>query len=70
MFFRILKKDLKRKKKELFSIITLVLNENTQKGVVPDLLTPYVYKEPKNELQIIQEILKALPVQVGSPMYR
>ena len=60
----------KRKKKELFSIITLVLNENTQKGVVPDLLTPYVYKEPKNELQIIQEILKALPIQVGSPMYR
>lgn len=60
----------KRKKKELFSIITLVLNEDTQKGVVPDLLTPYVYKEPKNEFQVIQEILKALPIQVGSPMYR
>ena len=60
----------KRKKKELFSIITLVLNEDTQKGVVPDLLTPYVYKEPKNEFQVIQEILKALPIQVASPMYR
>lgn len=60
----------KRKKKDRFSIVTLVLNDNHgNKGLVPDLLTPYVYKEPKNDFQMIREIVRALPIKLGVPMY-
>ena len=60
----------KRKKKNNFSIITLVLEEDGKKGNVPELLEPYVWKEPKNELEALREIIKSLPLQLGQPFYK
>jgi len=53
----------KRIKKDKFSIITLVVDENAGKYVIPDLLKPYVWKTPKNDLDAIKEILLALPIK-------
>lgn len=54
----------KREKSERFSIITLVLkNQEGKKGSVPELLRKYVWKEPENNLQALQEIIRALPVE-------
>lgn len=55
----------KRKKKERFSIITMVLTDkNGKKGDVPDLLKRYVWKEPDSDLECLQEIIKALPIKM------
>lgn len=56
----------KRKKKERFSIITMVLTgENGERGEVPDLLKRYVWKEPDSDLECLQEIIKALPIKMA-----
>jgi len=55
----------KRKKGERFSIITLVFEEDGQKGIVPGLLKRYVWKEPRHEIVALQEIIKALPLKLG-----
>lgn len=60
----------KRKKKEKFSIITLVFEDNNVKGTVPELLKPYVWKEPKTDLEAVREIIKALPLQIGNITYK
>lgn len=60
----------KRKKGDKFSIITLVLTLNNQKGQVPALLQPYVWKEPASDLEALREILKALPVKTGMTQWR
>ncbi len=57
--------DEKNEKGDNFAIITLVFEENGQKGQVPDLLRTYVWKEPKTDLEALREIIKALPVKVG-----
>src|SRR2546427_4898452 len=45
-----------------FSIITLVLpDEKGAVGQVPDLLEPFVWKQPTTHLQGLREILRALP---------
>ncbi len=60
----------KRKKGDKFSIITLVLGDGDRKGAVPELLHRYVWKEPKNDLEALREIVKALPVQTGDVYWR
>ncbi|MDI1480371.1 toll/interleukin-1 receptor domain-containing protein [Polyangium sp. y55x31] len=55
----------KRKKGDLFSIVTLVFDQGDKKGVVPDLLRTFVWKEPTSDLEALREILKALPLKVG-----
>lgn len=60
----------KRKKREKFSIITLVFEDNGVKGTVPVLLEPYVWKEPKTDLEAVREIIRALPLQIGNIYYR
>ncbi|WP_242927367.1 toll/interleukin-1 receptor domain-containing protein [Pontibacter vulgaris] len=60
----------KRKKGERFAIITLVLGEGDKKGLVPDLLHRYVWKEPQNDLEALREVLKALPVRVGDVYWK
>lgn len=60
----------KRKKKEKFAIITLVFEEDGTKGKVPELLESYVWKEPKNDLEAIREIIKAVPLQIGNIFYK
>lgn len=60
----------KRKKGRDFSIITLVLEENGIKGNVPELLEPYVWKEPQDDLEALREVIKALPLKLGQPFYK
>ncbi len=61
----------KMEKCDRFSIITLVFTESDGKiGEVPELLKQYVWKQPCNDLEALQEIIKALPVKVGEVCYR
>ena len=61
----------KKRQEENFSIITLVFaNENGEKGIVPAMLKPYVWKEPANDLIALNEILKALPLEVGDVRFK
>lgn len=55
----------KRKKEDKFSIISLLLRgQNEQRGVVPKLLQPFVWKEPNSHLEGFYEIVRALPLKV------
>lgn len=61
----------KMNKGDKFSIITLVFSDDTGKiGEVPELLKTYVWKQPTNDLEALQEIIKALPVKLGDVRYR
>lgn len=60
----------KRKKGDRFAIVTLVLKDGDDKGVVPELLHRYVWKEPANELEALREVLKAIPVQTGDVYWK
>ena len=60
----------KRRKGTKFAIITLVYEGDGKKGQVPDLLAPYVWKEPRNDLEAIRELIRALPVKVGDVYWR
>jgi hypothetical protein len=57
----------KRKKGKRFSIITLLLEKGAQ---VPPLLSPYVWKSPATELAGFTEIMRALPIKLGSPIWK
>jgi hypothetical protein len=48
----------KRKKGDRFSIITIVFSDRKQKGKVPKLLEQYVWKEPKCQLEALDEIVR------------
>ena len=51
----------KMNKGDKFSIITLVFSDDKGKiGEVPELLKTYVWKQPTNDLEALQEIIKAL----------
>ena len=39
-------------------------------GEVPELLQEYVYKKVDDDLQGLQEIVRALPIKLGEPRYR
>lgn len=60
----------KRKKGAKFSIITLVYEADGKKGKVPDLLEPYVWKEPRNDLEALRELIRALPVRVNEVYWK
>lgn len=62
--------DQKMEKGDRFSIITLLFSADGRIGSVPDLLKTYVWKQPDNDLEAIQEIVKALPVKLGEVHYR
>jgi hypothetical protein len=54
-----------------FTIITLVLQDsNGEKGKVPELLKPYVWKEPKSHLEAMKEIIKALPIYLSDMKWK
>ncbi|WP_213070866.1 toll/interleukin-1 receptor domain-containing protein [Acinetobacter baumannii] len=53
-----------------FAIIALNIEENGREGIIPMLLTPYVWKKPSSDLEALQEILKALPVKVGEVFFK
>jgi hypothetical protein len=52
----------KRRKGKKFAIITL---RYSNAAPVPDLLTPYIYKNVENDLQGFHELLRALPLELG-----
>ena len=63
--------DEKLNKGDRFAIITLLFaDENDKRGVVPDLLRPYVWKEPDSELEALRELIRALPIEVGPLCWR
>lgn len=64
-------KNQKREKGDKFSIITLVLKDAVgNKGIVPELLKKFVWKEPNSEIGGLIEILKALPICVAKIDWR
>lgn len=60
----------KRKKGKEFSIITLVYEIDGKKGIVPELLEPYVWKEPRSDMEAFRELLRALPVQCSGTEWK
>ena len=57
----------KRNKKEKFAIITLQFSdEQGNSGEIPELLKQYVWKTPRNTLQALKEIIRALPIGPGT----
>lgn len=52
----------KRNKDKKFAIITL---RYSGAAPVPDLLTPYIYKNVANDLEGFYELLRALPIETG-----
>jgi len=52
----------KRQKGKKFYIITLRYSDAAP---VPDLLTPYIYKNIINDLEGLYEIIRALPIELG-----
>ena len=55
----------KREKGDRFSIVTLVFVDGSKKGLVPDLLKQFVWKEPASKLEAFREIVRAIPIAVG-----
>ncbi|HGM6758193.1 TPA: toll/interleukin-1 receptor domain-containing protein [Serratia marcescens] len=51
----------KRERKDGFSIITLVFDSVE----VPEPLSKFLYKKPKNQLEGLRDIIKALPIKLG-----
>ncbi len=60
----------KRQKKDKFAIITLRFNFGGRQGDIPELLRPYVWKEPSDHLEGLVEVLNALPLKVGAVTWR
>lgn len=61
----------KRAKGNRFSIITLALLDNAGNiGIIPDLLKPYVWKTPPTALTALEEIVRALPIVLESPVWK
>jgi hypothetical protein len=55
---------------QTFKIITLVFTTEPGRGVVPELLRPYIWKEPADELEALREIIRALPICTGRVDWR
>lgn len=61
----------KRAKGERFAIIALQFVDASGKaGEIPALLKTYVWKHPKSELEALREIVRALPLSVGTADWR
>lgn len=59
----------KRKKGKQFAIVSLVF-EGASDAAVPELLRPYVWKHPANQLEALRDIVIALPLQPSTPVWR
>lgn len=57
----------KRKKGKKFAIITL---RYSSAAPVPGLLSPYIYKNIENDLEGFNELLRALPIELGPVRWR
>jgi hypothetical protein len=52
----------KRQKEKKFAIVTLRFEGSAP---VPGLLTPYIYKDVRNDLDAFRELVRALPIELG-----
>ena len=53
-----------------FKIVPIVFRDAAGKtGTVPDLLRTYVYKHPENELEALEEIIRAVPLTIPPPRW-
>lgn len=57
----------RRAKEKKFAIITL---RYPNAAPVPDLLSPYIYKDVENDLQGFYELLRALPLELGPARWK
>ena len=57
----------KRMKDKKFAIVTL---RYTNAAAVPGLLTPYIYKDVSNDLEGFEELVKALPIELGPARWK
>lgn len=57
----------KRKKGKKFAIITL---RYSNAAPVPNLLTPYIYKDVESDLQGFYELVRALPLELGPSRWK
>ena len=60
----------KTTKGDRFAIVTLVFDKKGHEIQVPDLLRPFVWKHPKSDLDGLNEIIRALPIQIGPVNWR
>ncbi|MDL1163818.1 toll/interleukin-1 receptor domain-containing protein [Yersinia pestis] len=61
----------KREKGDNFSIITLQFQDaQGNVGLIPDLLKRTIWKSPSNDLEAVREIVRALPIKLGSPDWK
>jgi hypothetical protein len=61
----------KRARGASFAIVTLMFASGDGKfGEVPDLLRPYVWKNPANELEALRELIRALPLKPAVPAWK
>ena len=61
----------KRDKGNRFAIITLAFPDDAGGSVViPELLEQYVWKTPQTPLAALEEIVRALPIELGSPDWK
>lgn len=58
--------------KDDYRIITLQFKdpETGKMGVIPELLETYIWKKPQTDMEGLKEILKALPIKVGTPVWK
>lgn len=61
----------KREKGDRFAIIALqFVDASGNAGEIPALLKSYVWKRPKSDLEALREIVRALPISVGTADWR
>jgi hypothetical protein len=61
----------KRAKGDRFAIIILDFPDSKGKsGNVPELLRQYVWKKPQSQFEALRELLKALPLELGTPDWK
>jgi TIR domain len=61
----------KREKDDKFAIVTLQFADGDGNiGTIPELLKEFVWKTPKTDLEAFREIIRALPIKVGSIDWR
>ena len=58
-----------RERSERFNIITLLF-DGAEESQIPSLLKRFVWKIPANDLEAFVEIIRALPVRTGPPIWR
>jgi TIR domain len=63
-------KEQQTKHGERFKVITLILGKSTDTIEVPELLREFVFKMPATQLDALNEILRALPIEPGEPRWR